>query len=188
MTISNYTGSATWNSTIPVFDDAEPPAASIISTPLEALANRTKYLGQHCLVQEGGYDSVHSEDISSVGSTTSDTESLIVSFGYLYNARPGDRLKIHANFYGKVTSTSAGWLRLVVTNNGINYVPNQNRVYIPASMTELRQYSLIGYYDMPAPITNALTAISIWGRLESAAGSLEVHYPLGFSWELYRPL
>lgn len=188
----SYTDAAVFDSAITLPDDGDNIDAASVNVALEAIADRTRYLGQFVVVGECS-NVMPSNAINTdvIDSTTSATNELLAGITHFdVEIHQGDVIHFSCTFCAQVTSTGDGWVGPFLvyhdSNNTLQYASFQcNWCYVCGSNTEIRQYTISGAMKVAvAPKAGTTCGISLIGRV--ASGTLSLRNPLSCIWTVMR--
>ena len=188
-----YPDDYVFDSAITIPDDGDEIDAASVNVALEALADRTKYLGRKVIVDESS-TSIPTVAINTdpVGTTTSATNWLLANVAVLSAVEYGDAIHFSCTFNAQVTSTGDGWIGAFLAyydaNNTLQYaVTDCSWTCVCGSNTEIRQYTITGSSHVAvSPKSGTACAIKLFGRV--ASGILTLRNPIACTWTIMRTL
>ena len=188
----SYTDAAVFDSAITLPDDGDKIDAASVNVALEAIADRTRYLGQFVVVDECS-TGMPANNVTTdvIGSTTSATNALLANVtAFDVEIQRGDVIHFSCTFNAQVTSTGDGWIGASLLYHDANDIVQYagfycNWCYVSGSNTEIRQYTISGAMKVAvSPKTGTSSGISLWGKV--ASGTLALRNPLSCIWTVMR--
>lgn len=188
-----YPDVAVFDSAITIPDDGDDIDATSVNVALEALADRTKYLGRKVIVDESSNSiPIVAINTDSVGFTMSATNEFLANVAVLSEVEYGDSIHFSCTFNAQVTSTGDGWIGAFLAhydaNNTLGYAATDcSWTCVCGSNTEIRQYTITGSISTTVyPKAGTACAITLCGRV--AAGTLTLRNPIACTWTIMRTL
>ena len=190
----SYPDVAVFDSSITIPDDGDDIDAASVNVALEALADRTKYLGRNTIIDEcsSSIPLVHA-NTDSVGWTTAATNELLANVApFNVDIKYDDAIHFSCTFNAQVTGPGDGWVTALLVyhdaNNDLKYAALEaNFAYVSGDNTEIRQYTINGAVKVAvSPKENTVSGIALFGRV--ASGTLTLRNPIACTWTVMRAL